>query len=65
MTWTVTKEESAPLNVDNLGASISTGDKFSIIPSKLNVRAIIDVDNDQAELKDLIASLQKHVKEEK
>lgn len=55
MTWTVTKEEAEGLRYHDEGAK-----KLS---PKLNVRAIIDLDNEQAELKELIASLQKHVKE--
>ena len=34
------------------------------IGPKLNVRAIIDIDNEQAEIKELIAALGKHVKME-
>lgn len=52
MTWTVTFED----------AKESGSDRSN---DKIHVRAIIDIDNEQAELKDLIASLQKHVKEEK
>lgn len=64
MTWTIAKEEgSAPVMATKDGSVIQVG--ISPIPTKLNVRAIIDIDNEQAELKDLIASLQKHVKEEK
>lgn len=51
MTWTVTRED-----VDG-----ETSGKP--VPPKLNVRAVIDLDNEQHEIKELIASLQKHVKE--
>lgn len=54
MTWTVTKEEPE---------GNETAYPAKKMPPKLNVRAIIDLDNEQAELKELIASLQKHVKE--
>lgn len=50
MSWTVTMEDEVKIG----GASI---------PEKIHVRAIISID-EQAELKDLIASLQKHVKED-
>jgi hypothetical protein len=49
MTWTVTKEEGDRNATPGFGP-------------KLHVRAIIDIDNEQADLKDLIASLQKHVR---
>lgn len=50
MSWTVTMEDEVKVG----GATV---------PEKIHVRAIIRVD-EQAELKDLIASLQKHVKED-
>lgn len=55
MTWTVSKEETDYHDVNPNKAKPGP---------KLNVRAIIDVDNEQAEIKELIASLQKHVKEQ-
>lgn len=54
MTWTVTKETS----------DYSPGSSYAEAPNMLNVRAIINCETQQAELKDLIASLQKHVKDE-
>lgn len=54
MTWTATKEEPEVVTYDPSGKKIG---------AMLNVRAIIDIDNEQSEIKELIASLQKHVKE--
>lgn len=54
MSWTAAIDEGY--------AKTEVEGTFKTVPL-LNVRAIIDVDNGQAELKDLIASLQKHVKE--
>lgn len=54
MTWTVTKEDA--------GWQGAAGADPKKVPAVLNVRAIIDIDNEQAEIKELIASLQKHVK---
>ena len=53
MSWTVSKEPSEHRDTD--------GKTWTEV--RIHVRAIIDIDNEQAELKDLIASLQKHVKE--
>lgn len=53
MTWTVTHEDAKESREGN------TVERY---PNQLHVRAIIDLDNEQAELKELIASLQKHVK---
>ncbi len=53
MTWTVTKEHPEYGTLEPHQHSFA---------AKLHIRAIIDIDNEQAELKDLIASLQKHVK---
>lgn len=53
MTWTVTREDPS-------SSAYTSADKTST--PKLHVRAIIDIDNEQAEIKELIASLQKHVK---
>lgn len=49
MTWTVTKEEPELV------------DPARKVSAHLNIRAIIDLDNEQDELKALIVSLQKHV----
>lgn len=58
MTWTVMKEERGLAKDQDTG-----GIRGDMHADKIHVRAIIDIDNEQAELKDLIASLQKHVKE--
>ena len=54
MSWTVTIEEEAH----------DVSKRAKPIPAKLHIRAIIDIDNEQAEIKELIASLQKYVKEQ-
>lgn len=53
MPWTVTPETTDDQRSGNIFKE----------STRLNVRAIIDIDNEQAEIKDLIASPQKHVKE--
>ncbi len=62
MTWTVTKEEAAGFEM--VREPYTKEAKPKAIPARLNVRAIIDIDNEQADLKDLIAALGKHVKME-
>lgn len=53
MSWTVTPETTDDQRSGNIFKE----------STRLNVRAIINVEYEQAELKELIASLQKHVKE--
>lgn len=56
MTWTVTHEDAK----EALDKGVTIGSS----PNTLHVRAIIDIDNEQDEIKELIASLQKHVKDD-
>lgn len=61
MTWTVTKEEGDTPTIKS-GSAGYTGDGRPL-SSKLHIRGIIDLGSEQAELCDLIASLQKHLVE--
>ncbi len=64
MTWTVTIEESEGMPEQTISYNtVNSTVRQKAIPPRLHVRAIIDIDNEQSEIKDLIASLQKHVKE--
>lgn len=66
MTWTVVREDANTVVTKRSSDSAPEPD-YPAIRSPANtihVRAIIDIDNEQAEIKELIASLQKHVKEE-